>query len=148
MAEMARVRGNGRAVRLTLSARVANDLDGLGRTLEQLAERMGHPACATGCDTLFIELEREFSAGDEVMLNPQPLPPKAGPLPDPWGPIEVLMPAEVLSDIGALRKAVAITVDRLGCSACCSGFDIAFRQEVDVLAFDENLEARGYGRFG
>ena len=72
MPELVGLRSHEGAVRLTLPARVANDLDGLQRTLAELAERAGHPSCATGCNILFLQLEREFSVGEELRLNPQP----------------------------------------------------------------------------
>jgi hypothetical protein len=40
-----------------------------------------------------------------------------------------------------------VTLERLGCAPCCSGFDIAFRRELDTLAVDEDLNVRGTGRF-
>ena len=66
----------GGAVRLTMSARVANDLGALQEGLKSLAERLGHPSCATGCDILHLMLERDFtlggavSRGEAVSLNP------------------------------------------------------------------------------
>jgi hypothetical protein len=42
-----------------MSAKVANDLGAL-QGLKSLAERMGHPACATACDILHLATEREF----------------------------------------------------------------------------------------
>jgi hypothetical protein len=133
-------------VRLTLSAHVANELDELQRTLAELAERMGHSQCASGCDTLYLQLEREFStSADKASLNPQPLPPREPP--PSARRINVLVPEKVSNDLDALQKAIAITVGKLGCQACCSGFDIAFRRELDLLALDENLEAQGFGRF-
>src|ERR1700741_3512429 len=82
----------GGAVGLTLPARVANDLGALQRGLGSLAERLGHTACATGCDVLELLQEREFVLSEAVALNPQPLPPggphtdlpRAGPQPVPW----------------------------------------------------------------
>lgn len=73
----ANITRRGGAVRLTLSAGVANDLGALKRSLKLVAERLGHPACATGCDILHMGLEQEFSLGDAVQLNPQPLPPRS-----------------------------------------------------------------------
>jgi hypothetical protein len=154
MSEDAKLRMQGGAVRLTLSARVANELDGLQRVLAELAERMGHPSCATGCDTLFLQVEREFSAGEAVQLNPQPIPPghwghEVGLPSDPIPvhSVNVSLPRAVVGDIGSLQKAVAVTVGKLGCPACCSGFDIAFRRELDLIAINEKLEAQGFGRF-
>jgi hypothetical protein len=145
----------GGAVRLTLSARVANDLGALQSGLGSLAERLGHTTCATGCDILEIMMEREFVLSETVALNPQPLPPR-GPHPDPWldGPfrhpwhVSVTIPDTVNNNIDALKGAVAAAVDKLGCSSCCSGFDIAFRREVGTMALDERLNVVRFGGLG
>jgi hypothetical protein len=141
----------GGAVRLTMSAKVANDLGALQRGLKSLAERLGHPNCATGCDILHLQMERYFALGDNVTLNPQPLPPQleiALPTdPIPWRGITVSIPERVGGDINALTKAVATVLGKLGCPACCSGFDILFRREMDMLALDENLRVTGYGQY-
>jgi hypothetical protein len=135
----------GGSVRLTVPARVANDLDRLQDALGRLAERMGHPECASGCDTLFLELQREFSVSVEGELNPQPLPPRISLSRDPK--VQVSLPDRVSSDIGLLQQAVALTLDKLGCPSCCSGFDIAFRRELDLITISEDLEVKGSGRF-
>jgi hypothetical protein len=147
----------GGAVRLTMSARVANDLGALQEGLKSLAERLGHPNCATGCDILHLMLERDFtlggavSRGEAVSLNPQPIPPgfeAALPQdPVPFRTVTVSIPERVNGDIAALTRAIAAVVDRLGCKPCCSGFDILFRRETDMLAFDEKLGVTGFGRF-
>jgi len=134
-----------------MSARVANDLDVLQKSLAELAGRLGHPACATGCDTLFLQHEREFSIGEQVELNPQPLPP--GPDPESLvrsmsrAQVDVLVPERVSGNLKSLQKAVAVTLGKLGCAACCSGFDIAFRRELDLIAITDKVTAQGYGRF-
>jgi hypothetical protein len=147
----AKLARQGGVVRLTLSARVANDIGALERSLKSLAERLGHPACATGCDTLFLQLERDFVVGDEVALNPQPLPPRGGLAlpqdPVPAGTVQVLIPERVNNNIKSIQKALATTLGKLGCPACCSGFDILFRRELDLIAFDDRLNATGFGRF-
>jgi hypothetical protein len=151
MPPVPKLRMQGGAVRLTLSARAANDLEGLQKSLAQLAERLGHPSCATGCDTLFLQLEREFvTLGEEVSLNPQPLPP--GPderraLPSDPVPVNVMLPERVSGNIKSLQKAVAVTLGKLGCPQCCSGFDIAFRRELDLIAIGDKVDVRGFGRY-
>jgi hypothetical protein len=145
----------GGAVRLTMTAKVAGDLGALQKGLKSLAERLGHPSCATGCDILHLGMEREFTlggAGSEVALNPQPLPPReraiAGPTPDPWTPVMVAIPDKVSRDINALTRATAAVLNKLGCGQCCSGFDIMFRRELDFLAVDEKLNVQGFGKLG
>jgi hypothetical protein len=141
----------GGAIRLTLSARVANDLGALEKSLASLAERLGHPNCATGCDILFLQLERDFTIGDDVQLNPQPLPPKSElAFKSDTFPLErvtVMIPERVNSNIKSLQKALATTLGKLGCPACCSGFDILFRRELDMITFDDKVNAKGFGRF-
>lgn len=139
----------GGAVRLTLSAKAANDLGALEQSLKSLAERLGHPACATGCDTLLLQLERDFTVDDEVQLNPQPLPPRGGlALPqDPVPAVHVMLPEKANNSIKSIQKALATTLGKLGCPACCSGFDILFQRELDLIAFDDRLNAKGFGRF-
>jgi len=144
----------GGAVRLTMTAKVAADLGALQKGLKSLAERLGHPSCATGCDILHLGMEREFTLGglgSDVSLNPQPLPPReiglAGPGPEPWKPVTVAIPDKVSRNINALTRATAAVLTKLGCGACCSGFDIMFRRELDLLTVDENLNVQGFGGF-
>ncbi len=142
------------AVRLTMTAKVANDLGALQKGLKSLAERMGHPACATGCDILHLQTEREFILGADVSLNPQPLPPRdfGGGLALPQDPVpvrtvNVAAPDSVMRDINQLTKATAAVLGKLGCGQCCSGFDILFRRELGMLAIDEKLKVQGFGQY-
>ena len=138
----------GGAVRLSMPARVANDLGALQRGLRSLAERLGHPKCATGCDILQLMLEREFSLSEKVELNPQPLPPKAEPLfAATQNTVVVSIPGRVNGDIESLTKVVGTVLGKLGCAACCSGFDILFQRELDLMTVDDRLNVTGLGRF-
>ncbi len=148
-ANTANITRKGGAVRLTLSAKVANDLGALQRSLKLVAERLGHPNCATGCDILHLALEEEFTLGgpgDAVALNPQPLPPRSlRSLEQRLNTITVTIPDKVNGNIDALTRAVGVVVGKLGCSACCSGFDILFRREINTIALDDK---GGVARFG
>jgi len=145
----------GGTVRLTMAARDAADLGTLQKGLKSLAERLGHPTCASGCDILHIGMERSFTlsraGGVEPALNPQPLPPieafVAGPQPDPRHTVTVAIPDKVNRDINALTRVTASVLNKLGCPQCCSGFDILFRREADFLGVDANLNVHGFGRF-
>jgi len=141
-----------------MTARTANDLGELQKGLKSLAERLGHPQCATGCDILHLETEREFIFGSKVeidpqpLLNPQPLPPISDPmlLPQdaiPTRSVTVSIPGAVNSDINALTRAAGVVLGKLGCPSCCSGFDILFRRELDLLVLDDHLNVQGFGRF-
>ncbi len=48
-------------------------------------------------------------------------------------PVRVSLPASVAADIGSLKKAVGSILDKLGCPACCSGHDILFELQRDVV---------------
>jgi hypothetical protein len=148
----------GGAVRLTLSAKVANNLGALQSGLKQLAERMGHPTCASGCDTLLLGVERELVMNVDGELNPQPLPPRAEfasagasvALPQdpvPAHAIRVSVPPQVLDNLANLDKVTATVLGKLGCPACCSGFDIVFQREAGQFAVDGKLNVHGFGRF-
>jgi hypothetical protein len=141
----------GTAMRLTLSAGVANDIGRLKKSLKELADRLGHSACATGCNSLFINLERDFAVKfdhSEVALNPQPLPPIASvALPQDPVPIRVTAPGAVFDSIENLSGAIVKVLGKLGCEPCSSGFDILFQRELDGFAFDAKLGMKGTGRF-
>ncbi len=140
------------AVTLTVSARIANNLTDLQSALKSAASRLGHPACFSGCDSFHIGQEREFivlgGAGASVELNPQPLPPRLPPPALGSGrPVTVALADSVANDINALTKAVSKVVAKLGCASCCSGFDIEFHRELDLITVDKELNVQGIGRF-
>jgi hypothetical protein len=142
----------GAAMRLTLSAGVANDVGRLKNSLKDLADRLGHSACATGCNSLFIDLERDFSVKfdhNQVALNPQPLPPISARfgLPQDPIPVHVTAPGAVFDSIDNLSGAIVKVLGKLGCESCSSGFDILFQRELDGFAFDAKLGMKGTGRF-
>jgi hypothetical protein len=57
----------------------------------------------------------------------------------------VTAPDSVHNNIDTLKRAVAVAVGKLGCSACCSGFDIAFRREVGTMTLDERANVVRFG---
>lgn len=145
----------GAVMRLTLSASVANDLKRLKASLKHLAESLGHSACATGCHSLFLHLERDFVVKmerDSVVLNTQPaqtltsLDPSHEPMAS--RALNVTVAGAVLDNIESLGMAIEKVVGRLGCPRCCSGFDIAFKRELDGFTVNPKLEINGTGRFG
>lgn len=64
----------------------------------------------------------------------------------PSGPVRVTIPAAVAYDLPSLQKGIASIVGRLGCGACCSGFDITFQQEREFV-INEKLEISPVARF-
>jgi hypothetical protein len=51
-------------------------------------------------------------------------------------PVRVSLPASVAADIGSLKKAVGSVLAELGCPKCCSGHDIYFDLQRDVVLPD------------
>jgi hypothetical protein len=47
--------------------------------------------------------------------------------------VRVSIPVSVASDIGGLKKSMGTILDKLGCRACCSGFDIFLERQRDAL---------------
>ena len=152
MANAVRVTGVDGTVRLTMTAKTANDLGALQKGLKSLAERLGHPTCATGCDILHLAAEREFTLAGGAELNPQPLPPIAenalrAAAPASGRSVTVAISSKVAGDINLLTKATETVLGKLGCGMCCSGFDILFKRELDMLALDDHLNVQGFGKY-
>lgn len=64
------------------------------------------------------------------------------PNPQPDKPVvRVTLPAKVAYDLNAFQKVQASILDRLGCQACCSGWDIRFDLARSYLV-DEKLNVR------
>jgi hypothetical protein len=142
-----RVFVRGESVRLRMPAAVANDLDALKQTIVDLGERLGCRDCFSGADCLF-EREKHFVVDEGRKLEPNPLPWRALPQdPTPIRPVQVSLAARVGGDMASVHKAVERVLERLGCGECCSGFDIAFRHELDLITVDEGLNVQGFGRF-
>lgn len=53
--------------------------------------------------------------------------------------VRVSIPMSIASDIGKFKESVGSILDRLGCPACCSAFDIYFEMQRD-LRFDGDLD--------
>lgn len=138
-------------MRLTLSASVANDLGALKKSLKELAERLGHTSCATGCNEFFLGVERHYVATANkasVALHAHPLSVVGLPSdPVPWKTVRVTAPGAVFDDIDTLSSSIEKVLGRLGCGKCCSGFDVLFQRELDGFQFDERLGLRGTGQF-
>lgn len=62
-------------------------------------------------------------------------------IPLPERTVRVSLPASVANDLKRFQKVQATILDRLGCSACCSGWDIRFDISRS-FTFDEELKLR------
>jgi hypothetical protein len=118
-------------VRITIPVALASDLTSLQAGIAQVAERLGCPKCASGVDCNFWTL-RQLLVENGSVRDSQPLP-----------KVFVSLPREVTADLAMVQKAIGQVVARLGCSPCCSGFDIFFRQEIDALQVDNTINISG-----
>jgi hypothetical protein len=67
--------------------------------------------------------------------------------PIPWNPINVSVPGAVFDNIETLGSTIEKVLGRLGCPACCSGFDIFFQREMDGFVVNAKQEITGTGQF-
>jgi hypothetical protein len=136
-------------VRITIPAAVAYDLPSLKETITAVVERLGCGKCFSGADCTF-QLERDLviDAGRKVQSGPRGFSP--GPDGEPargFGrAVTASLANEVSHDLTQVLAAVGKIVDKLGCGACCSGFDIAFREELDVIRVEKDLNVQTFGR--
>jgi hypothetical protein len=137
-------------IRIQLPARIGNDLGALHKTIVDLADLLGCRGCFSGADCHFLR-EKNFVVDPEGRITPHPEPWRELPS-DPTPvrtarSVKVSLPAKVGNDIQGVQDAIGRVLGKLGCQACCSGFDIEFRNELGVLAVDEELNVQGFGRF-
>jgi hypothetical protein len=60
--------------------------------------------------------------------------------------VRVSIPASVASNVDGLKKSIGSVLGRLGCPACCSGFDI--RMELQRELMSASLEKGGRSSIG
>jgi hypothetical protein len=140
-----------RSVRVRIPASVANDLDAFQKSIGIVVDRLGCPACCSGFDIHF-QIERDWLVNENLELVPRagkgrfrigPDITASGVLEDvPARAVSATLAPKVANDLKAIQQAVAKIADQLGCSACCSGFDIAFLREREFI-LDQALNIRG-----
>jgi hypothetical protein len=59
----------------------------------------------------------------------------------PERPVRVTIPGKIAYDLNAFQRVQATILDKLGCTACCSGWDIRF-DIVKEFAVDEKLNVQ------
>ncbi len=62
--------------------------------------------------------------------------------------VRVSIPVSVASDIGGLKKSMGSILDKLGCRACCSGFDIFLERQREAFVADGLRGTARLGSFG
>lgn len=142
--------GKRRSIRVTVPASVAGDLERFQKGLAVVAERLGCPACFSGIDCRFeiasgLVLSENLEASFAEPVDEPGLKAELGAsLNETQRTVTANIPTGLkLQDIQA---AVATIADRIGCMACCSGFDIEFQQEIDFLVGREG-KIRPVGTF-
>ena len=130
MSEAQALRGT---VRITMPAAVAYNLESFQKSLAVVAERLGCRGCFSGADCTF-HMERDFVVSERLEISTVSLPQ------DPVSvrPVTATLASGISHDLSKLQATVAMIAGRLGCEACCSGFDITFRQALDFI-IDEQL---------
>lgn len=123
-------------VRITIPAAVAYNLEAFQKGIATLVERLGCRSCFSGADCTF-QLERDFVINEKLEIS------QAGtrlmstdPDGDPVLPLRgvtATLPHTVSYDLKQVQSIVASIAGKLGCGACCSGFDIRFLHERELL---------------
>ncbi|MEO1289264.1 MAG: hypothetical protein AAFV93_15990 [Chloroflexota bacterium] len=136
---------NFRAIRVSIPAKVANNIDAFQKSFSILMDELGCPACCSGFDITFLQQRDYFFQRSpylkNVAITQSSIDVSASRLVEyASGDIVNLSPATSYN-LDRLLENVGSVLDELGCPACCSGFDLTFRQEFDVL-FNESLEVR------
>jgi hypothetical protein len=129
--------GGGEPIRVTLPASVSYDLKAFQKSLDTVATRLGCPACFSGADCLF-QLEERLAINEKLEISPA-----VGGSGQTGGsrPVTASLPTSVTNDLSKIKLAVEKIAGRLGCPACCSGFDILLERERR-FALDDKLNLR------
>jgi hypothetical protein len=135
---------SGGPIRVSMPASIAYDLPSFQDGIASVLKYLGCPACCSGYDITF-GTEREFMLNEKLELRAagsiRMLP--QDPVPDKY-PATVTVPQSVSYNLDQIREVAARVAGRLGCNACCSGFDLRFRQELDFVV-DPHLNVRAAG---
>ncbi len=128
---------HGNRVRLSIPASVAGDIGSFQKSLTNLAELLGCGSCFSGADCTF-QITRDWVINERLEARPAV---NLEPDPHPWRGVTATLPANVSYDIKKIQQVVATIAGQLGCAACCSGFDLNFRQELEFIV-DQKANVR------
>ena len=130
-----------------MPAAVAYDLKAFQRSIAALVERLGCRGCFSGADCAF-QMERNWVINEKLEVSPA----ARAYAPDPFGDaalagfhVTVSLAKEVRFDLNKVQPAVEKVVGQLGHPGCCSGFDIAFRDEIQFLTVSKELDVQSVG---
>jgi hypothetical protein len=137
----ARLRG---PVRITMPAAVAYDLKAFQKSVAALVERLGCRTCFSGADCHF-QTERDWVISEKQQLSPAARVSTADTCTSLGAGshnVSVSLAKEVRYDLKQLQAAIGKVVGKLGHPGCCSGFDIAFREEIQYLTVSKDLNVQ------
>ena len=121
-----------KAVRITVPVSVANNIDKYKGVIKETLGRMGCQACCSGHD-IHIGLEREFVFNNQrLAASPAVAAARASNAPT----VSLSFAQGAGAKIDSVFKGIDQLADRLGCRACCSGFDLFLRDRLELLADD------------
>jgi hypothetical protein len=115
-------------LRIKVPTSVANDLHKFKEALVRVGALRGCPTCVSGHYCVF-ETERAFLLDDTLSLRSVTNSPSPS---DVIPTVTVTIPSKVNMTLNVLQTTVANVVQRLGCGACTSGFDLAFQEEIGL----------------
>jgi len=136
----------GGAVRISMPAKVANDLETFKKGVAAFAERLGCPECFSGFDCT-LESERDFVLVDDLKVTSTEV--RAGQAVSRGArrEVTVALTPSTEYDLEAILTKIDIFGKRLGphwlqggLAMCCSGFDMTFERELhSTLDVDGNF---------
>jgi hypothetical protein len=131
-------------IRVTLSAKVAYSPDELKKGIAGLMERIGCPRCFSGADCTFMN-DRRFvlEAGNKIAAGPVEWR-EADPEISLAKGVTVGLARGVRHDINKVFKAVDKVIDLIGPHPCISGFDVFFKDVMNTVIINENLEGQRF----
>ena len=121
-----------RAVRVSVPVSVAADLDKFKSVIQQTLARLGCPSCCSGFDIL-LQQEREF-VFDKQRIAHSPVAAIAES--SGTANISLSLAQGAGGNLKSVLKGIDRLADRLGCQACCSGFDLHLRDSLVLFAND------------
>lgn len=129
-----------KAVRVSVPASVAANIDGLKKSIASVLDRLGCPACCSGFD-LRMELQREFTLRGKVSDAGRVGGFAGGRLNRQIPALRVGVSPEAVASIDGVFAAIDRIADLSGHSACATGCDIFFDLErIFVLDAKLNIE--------
>ena len=141
----------GRTVRVSIPASIANDGDRFKNSIADLMAKLGCKPCFSGADCHFSIISdwviNEKGAATFFSRSKQ----DGDPDPEPnfsdskAAAISVRLAPKVSRDIASVFKAIDVLGKNLGCAPCHSGYDISFLNAIRTIRLNEKFEVDAIG---